>query len=226
MINKSRFQGLKINSSMTKQAIVLVMFLLVASFVRGQNTNRFILKTSVVELLTGDFVTTSWSPNLIIEIPLKNNYSFQQGIGLILPDNTLDKDMVFIFVDRLFGVSIRPELKKYLSKNKDVLNGFYLSVDAKGVYTNAELSVSKAVVKRIDIATHLNVGYQVFTKSNFSLELSAGIGPGYIYSTSSIEKAELGLIEYRHGILYAGGSGAYFSYQFDIRIGYFIRLKR
>jgi len=194
--------------------------------VQGQNTNRFILKTSLVELLTGDFVTESWSPNLIIEIPLSNNYSFQQGIGLILPDNILDKEMAFIFVDRVFGISVRPELKKYVSQYNDGLNGFYLSVDAKGVYTKAELSVSKAVVKRIDVATHLNVGYQVFTRSKFSIELSAGIGPGYIYSTSSTERDELRLIEHRHGILYAGGSGAYFSYQFDIRIGYFIRLKR
>ncbi|MDY0075733.1 MAG: DUF3575 domain-containing protein [Bacteroidales bacterium] len=172
------FQALKSNSRITTQAIILALLLLVASFARAQNTNRFILKTSVVELVAGDFATRSWSPNLIIEIPLKNNYSFQQGVGFILPDNNLDKEMLFIFVDRLFGVSIRPELKKYISKNKAVLNGFYLSLDAKGVYTNAELSVSKAVVKRIDMATHFNIGYQVFTKSKFSFELSAGIGPG------------------------------------------------
>ncbi|MCK9451811.1 MAG: hypothetical protein M0Q90_08985 [Bacteroidales bacterium] len=226
MKSKLAILAFKSNTQIQKQTIILTILLLVASFVRGQNTDRFIIKTSVVELLGGDFVTRSWSPNLIIEKPLSNNYSFQQGIGLILPDNNLDKEMVFIFVDRVFGITIRPELKKYISKNKDVLNGFYLSIDAKGVYTEATLTVRKTIVNRFDVATHLNFGYQVLSKSNFLIELSAGIGPGYIYSTSSVEREDLGLIQYRRGILYAGGSGAYLSYQFDIRIGYHLKLKR
>jgi len=226
--NKTTFLSFKRNTGVAGQTIILTMLLLAAGFVRGQHSDRFIIKTSAVELLLGDFVTRSWSPNLIIEKPLNKNYSFQQGIGFILPDNKnmTDKEMLFIVVDRIFGIAIKPELKKFISKDKDALTGFYLSIDGKGVYTKANLSVSKAIVERFDVATHLNVGYQVFSKWNLSFELSAGIGPGYISSSTSLKREELGLKEYRHGILYAGGSGAYLSYQFDLKIGYLFKQKR
>ncbi|MBK6344837.1 MAG: hypothetical protein IPF68_02690 [Bacteroidales bacterium] len=93
------------------------------------------------------------------------------------------------------------------------------------VWTNATTSVSDAEVKRLVIAPHFKAGYQLITSKRFVFEISAGLGPGFVFSKSSIPQENLGSKSYQYGILYEGGSGVYLSSHLDFKFGYLINSK-
>jgi len=208
---------------MNKHVILLLLILLTALFANSQPNSGWIIKTSLVDMALGDRTTTSWSPNIVFETLEKTKISFQIEAGPILMNKHADK--FFIDIYKIFGVRINPSVKRYLGKTCNSNQGFNLAIDCNTVVTNATVKYSGAVVKRLVVAPHLNIGYQSISKRNFVFEVCAGLGPGFVASSSSIDKANLGVLTYSRGILYEGGSGVYLSYHFDVKLGYHISHK-
>lgn len=212
---------------MLKLAILTIAFLIGPYNLIGQSTEKaVILKFSTIDLLLGDHCTKSWSSNLIVEKSFKRKYSFQQEIGLIFPDHFIDKSFFFIPTDRLWGIRLNPEVKKYVGRplENDVLKGLNLGLDCNTVFTKATESISEASIRRLVVAPHLKLGFQSISSKRFVFEFSIGLGPGFVFSKSSIAKADLESRTYHYGILYEGGSGVYLSCHFDFKLGYLIKM--
>lgn len=194
------------------------------SIVFGQKPkNVFLIKFSAVDLILGDQCTKSWSPNIVLEKGLNHRFSSQLELACILPDNITDKSFLFIDIDHIIGFKFNPELKKYIGDGQNTLSGLSISIDCNSTYTKATVSYSEAIVNRLVLSPHLKVGFQSISRSNLVFDISAGLGPGFVFSNSSIKKEDLGILSYHRNILYEGGSGVYLSYYFNINVGKLIK---
>jgi len=208
---------------MKKQAILLLSIISAALFANSQPNSGWILKTSLGDTFFGDRITKSWSPNIVFETSEKKKASFQIEAGPILMSK--HANILFVDVDKITGIRINPSIKRYLGNSSQNNQGLNLAIDCNTLYTKATVSFSEAVVKRLVLAPHINIGYQSISKRNFVFEVCAGLGPGFVVSTSSIDRDKLGISNTYRGILYEGGSGVYLSYHFDVKLGYQISHK-
>ncbi len=206
------------------KCIILILstqFLYAEGFCQSSKSDM-VFKISTTNLILGDRVTQSWSPNIVLEIMKAPKYSFQQEFGIILRNHLVESSIQQVPISYVRGVRYNPEVKRYLSDKADLrsLSGFYLSANCNTVFTYAKEVLAGAKVQRLAVIPRINVGFQSIGQRKFTTDLSLGIGPGFIFSKSTIHKDDLGVQYYRHGILYQGGSGVYTSIFFDVKFGY------
>lgn len=138
--------------------------------------------------LMGDGTTTSMGVKLGVEIPLKNNQSFEIDAMYIFPCAACKTDYFRIKTEKTNGFTLTAEYRFYLLHRPAPMGGFHLGPQVFYTYTKADMLDTPGIpsttyhVYRNLVAAHAMVGYQARMARRLYFDPSIGIGLRYISS--------------------------------------------
>ena len=201
------------------------------SFLYGQDTlikqkKGIIIKFSPF-LLFGDYITSSAGIPLGVEFRINKKLSFDQNFSYILPVNN-----GFINVDKIKGIRLDSELKRYLNERNN-FTGFYLTTHLLYQYTDAIMAgyYGGLNVRRNLFALHEKIGWQSVSKKGFVFDVAFGFGARYVTSKSSYDAGGHGYSYeanplYWYNKSYENGSKWFFSVNGSFKLGWKINFNK
>lgn len=177
--------------------------------------------------LMGDGVTNSMGVKLGVEIPLKNNQSFEFDAMYIFPCAICNSDYFRIKTEKTNGFTLTAEYRFYLLHRPAPMGGFHLGPQIFYTYTKADmLETTKGQpntyhVYRNLVSAHAMVGYQAKMARRLYFDPSIGIGLRYISSWND-NKIEAGSDQYEipYNKPYESGSKWFPSFTINIKIAF------
>lgn len=201
-----------------RKTLTIITLIIAFGFgkIYAQNSSGFYIKTSITDWLFGDWVTTTFAPNIVLEKDINPQFAVGTGIGTILKGN-IDR-RIGISVSNVFGILVKPYVNYYIYSNNDDF-AFYSQFNILERYTNLNLKSNNLNVKSNDLATHLAVGIKLTSFKQFTLDAVGGIGVGYYYSKTNENVIQHITTHNKNGIIYEGGKGFYRSWYIDLKLG-------
>ena len=222
--------------------ISLLLFSITFAQSQEQNTsNKYIVKFSVLDLLTG-FQFQSSTIQFGVEKSISDYISINTELGYLFYIGGKD-DILSVKVADLSGFTFETEIRKYIDDEKLHNVGQYFSasllyryIDAKNIHSDLEppfegASLFKWVEKseeystyRNECALHFKYGYQNVAISGFTSDFSVGIGCRYISSRTN-SRYTISPIEYEfpYSKPFIHGSKFFFSVTAAVRLGLAIK---
>jgi hypothetical protein len=157
-----------------------------STYLQNKNSS-LIIKISPFQIITGDFITNSFSTGFSFEKEIKKTYSTHIGARYIFTDKSddiFDKKWMVINVAKVNGFALDTELRKYLEKDRSEMSGSYLSINIKAIYTKAKYQ--GLVVNRFSTGSYINIGWQEIFDSGIVLDIAIGGGLRYVNSNNAI----------------------------------------
>lgn len=165
--------------------ILLSLFIAVAGVTQDSIVTAKHLDISISAVgFGGDYVTNSSGIQAGVEFKLSNYLGLQCDMRYIFDVTmTTNYAQFHVNVDKLKGVALNTELKRYLGQFKDEYRGGYIAGQIIAMYTNSHQGDKE--INRIKIGLYSTVGYKYIAKSGFLFETSFGLGPQIIISNST-----------------------------------------
>jgi hypothetical protein len=213
-----------------KYFFVFILFI-IPILIKGQdnsnNKTELYFKYSPLSLL-GDGVTNSIGIQLGLEYKLKNQIGIQQDIMYIFLFSHKNQNFFTINVNNINGIRSITELRFYLNKENQHLEGIYIAPQLIYQYTKAirtqslvNQDVNEYCIKRNVIAFHGKLGWQLVNKCRFILDVSCGVGLRYIASFNSGKIPDHSIdYEFPYSKDYDSGSKIFPSFIMALNIGW------
>lgn len=186
-------------------------------------------KASPFSIFMGDYVTNSWAASVAFEKRFSERFSFQQEVGYIFKEPGNKGDYLFILTDQTRGVKLDSEIRRYIEKKKQPLEGFYLAGNVRSVFTVAKFNLDQSdeySVRRFLMQPNLGIGWQdISANSAFVFDVTIGGGVRYIASSIKPDNFIPGIWygDCGNKKSYRQGSCATLWYKFDIKMGYLFK---
>lgn len=188
--------------------------------------NTWMIKYDFISLM-GDGITSSMGVKLGVEIPLKNNQSFEFDAMYIFPCEACKVAYFRIQTEKTNGIMLTAEYRFYLLHRPAPMGGFHLGPQVFYTYTKADMletpekpSTTYHVYRNL-VAAHAMVGYQAKMARRLYFDPSIGIGLRYISSWND-NKLEDGSDQYEfpYNKLYESGSQWFPSVTLNIKFAF------
>lgn len=187
------------------------------------------VKASPFSVFLGDYVTNSWAASIALEKRLGGRFSFQHEVGYIFKEPGDRGDYISILTDLVHGVKLDSEVRRYIERKKQPMEGFYLAGNVRSIFTVADFNLDQSdeySVRRLLLQPNPGLGWQdISANSGFVFDVTLSGGVRYI--TSSIKRDN-----FIPGIWYGdcGNKKSYRQvscvtlwYKFDIKMGYLFK---
>ncbi len=187
------------------------------------------IKASPFSIFLGDYITNSWAASVAVEKRFNERFSFQQEVGYIFKEPGNRGDYIFILTDQTRGIKLDSEIRRYIERKKQPLEGFYLAGNVRNVFTVAKFNLDQSdeySVRRFLMQPNLGIGWQdISANSSFVFDVTLGGGVRYITSSFTPDHFTPVLT---HGDCgnkkgYRQGSCVSLWYKFDIKMGYLFK---
>ena len=219
-----------------KFLLILFVFGNILYSQQGEISHDYILKFSILDLLTGIRYESS-TLQFGLEKGLAEDLSINSELGYSLHINR-EPGIFSIDLDNSSGFAFETEIRKYMGREKTSYIGSYLSIDFLYRYLDAKNHHSGFLVTgeefysfienysiyRNECAIHLKYGYQNISTAGFVSDFSIGIGWRYITSRT-ISSYPVSFIQYEfpYNKPFNEGSRSFFSVTAAIRIGWSLK---
>lgn len=164
-----------------KKLAFIAVFSLFTTLLLGQDSlsNPVVIKTQPFQYLYGP-TPLSMSPNVDVEFGFGNSYSFQIGVGYLLPKSDVAYssliDSLGLASTQFSGYSFRLAYKFYTSEFDNYLRGFYFAPNIR--YSKSSLSAPGFTTRQSsNLFLGVQIGYSLiaFEKIQLTLFCAGGI---------------------------------------------------